>query len=159
MDILDSEILTLWKLLHVHDVKYIMIGGFATNLHGYNRMTADLDLWIKDDKENRKKLRVVLDQLDLGDLESIETMDFLPGWSSLLLASGFELDLMTDLKGFPQNTFEECYTNSSVAIVHEIPIRFMNLNQLIEAKKASSREKDLIDIIELEKIKKQKSQL
>ena len=37
MDILDDEIITLWRLLHEHDVKYIMVGGFATNLHGYSR--------------------------------------------------------------------------------------------------------------------------
>ena len=34
-----------------------MIGGFATNLHGYQRFTGDMDVWIEDTSENRKNLR------------------------------------------------------------------------------------------------------
>ena len=158
MDVLDTEILNLWRSLHSNGVKYIMVGGFATNLHGFSRITADLDLWIKDDRQNRMKLRAALNELELGDHEAIETMDFIPGWSSILLSSGFELDIMTFLKGFPQSTFDDCYESSSTAIVYDVPIKFMNLEQLIEAKKAASREKDLIDIIELEKIKNLKSE-
>ncbi len=48
MDVLDEDILSLWKELYKQDVRYIMIGGFATNLHGYIRTTNDIDLWIDD---------------------------------------------------------------------------------------------------------------
>lgn len=41
MDILDEEILSFWRVLQKYQVKYIMVGGFATNLHGFSRMTAD----------------------------------------------------------------------------------------------------------------------
>lgn len=34
MDILDEEIINLWRLLNKHHVMYIMVGGFATTLHG-----------------------------------------------------------------------------------------------------------------------------
>ena len=54
MDILDEEILSLWSLLNKNNVAYIMVGGFATTLHGFNRNTADIDLWIKDTKNNRQ---------------------------------------------------------------------------------------------------------
>ena len=37
-----------------------MIGGFAINLHGYNRSTKDIDIWIEDTLENRKRLRKAL---------------------------------------------------------------------------------------------------
>lgn len=47
MDILDGEIITLWRSLHTNKVKYIMVGGFATNLHGFSRTTADLDIWVE----------------------------------------------------------------------------------------------------------------
>jgi hypothetical protein len=157
MDLLDDEILALWRSLSANNVKYIMVGGFATNLHGFNRMTADLDIWIKDDVVNRKNLRSALKEADLGDLESIETMDFLPGWSSILLNSGFELDIMTSLKGFAQNDFDSCYDAALTAIIHDIPVKFLNLEQLITEKKVAGRDKDHIDLIELEKIKKSKN--
>lgn len=48
MDVFDEDILNFWRCLHAHEVKYIMIGGFATNLHGYNRTTNNIDLWRED---------------------------------------------------------------------------------------------------------------
>jgi hypothetical protein len=156
MDLLDDEILRLWKTLHKYETKYILVGGFALNLHGFNRITADMDLWIKDTPENRKSLRNVLKELEFGDLESIENTQFIPGFTSILLHSGFELDIMTSLKGFEQIKFDECYKIAPIAIIENIPIKFLHIEQLIEAKKASGRPKDLIDVIELEKILKQK---
>ena len=41
MDFLDDEIISFWKALDENHVKSILVGGFATNLHGYNRITAD----------------------------------------------------------------------------------------------------------------------
>jgi hypothetical protein len=153
MDVLDEEILNLWKLLSENEVKYIMVGGFATNLHGFQRTTGDMDLWIKDSLENRKKLRKVLKELEIGDFESVETVDFIPGWSTINLNSGFELDIMTSLKGLIQESFDECYEIAPLAMILEIPVKFLHINDLIRAKKASARPKDLIDVIELEKIR------
>jgi hypothetical protein len=157
VDILDEEILNLWRSLQKHNTLYIMVGGFATCLHGFDRTTADLDLWIKDTAENRKSLRKVLKDIGLGDLESIETTQFIPGFTSIMLDSGFELDLMTSLKGFDQLRFNECYEIAPTALIENIPVKFLHINQLIEAKKASGRAKDLIDLEELEKIKKQRN--
>lgn len=152
MDVLDEEILSLWKSLHEMEVEYIMVGGFATNLHGFSRTTADLHIWIKDTKENRKKLGRVLYDLNLGDYKNIETMEFLPGWSAIPMASGFELDIMTRIKSFTEKNFDECFEEAPIAVIYNIPIRFLHLNHLIEEKKACGRPKDLLDVIELEKI-------
>lgn len=84
-------------------------------------------------------------------------MDMVSGWSTLYFSSGFELDIMTFLKGFDQGKFDECYQISPTAIMENIPIKFLHINQLIEAKKASNRPKDIVDIIELEKIRDNKN--
>jgi len=157
MDPLEDEILELWRLLHKHHSKYIMVGGFACSLHGFNRMTEDLDLWIEDTVENRKSLRQVFKDLGLGDLEGIETSEFVPGYTSIRLNSGIELDLMTYLSGLTQLDFKKCYEFAPIADIDGIEVRFLHLNQLIEAKRASGRPKDLIDIEELEKIRKMQS--
>lgn len=158
MDILDDEILHLWRLLHRHKTEYIMIGGFATSLHGFNRSTEDIDIWIKDTLSNRQSLRKALKDLEIGDFESIETTQFIPGYTSILLRSGFELDIMTSIKGFQQIRFDECNKIAPTAIIDTIPVKFLHLNHLIEAKKASGRPKDLMDVEELEKIKKIKKE-
>jgi hypothetical protein len=56
MDVLDNDLISFWKSLNQYDVKYIMIGGFAVNLHGFSRTTGDLDIWLKDEIRNRKNL-------------------------------------------------------------------------------------------------------
>lgn len=39
MDVFDDEILKLWRSLLNNNVRFIMIGGVATNLHGFHRTT------------------------------------------------------------------------------------------------------------------------
>jgi hypothetical protein len=40
------------KLLNSNDVKYLVVGGYAVNYHGFPRATADLDIWIAIDPDN-----------------------------------------------------------------------------------------------------------
>lgn len=87
-------------------------------------------------------------------LKILNPCNSLPCWTSILLSSGFELDIMTEIKGFSTSDFEECYTISPIAIIEDIPIKFLHLNKLIEAKIPAARPKDLLDIGELEKLKK-----
>ena len=57
MDILDDELIDLWRAFEKNKLQYIMVGGFASILNGYNRLTSDIDIWIKDTKENRHALQ------------------------------------------------------------------------------------------------------
>lgn len=54
MDIYDEEIVEVWRAFK-NNLHYIMVGGFAVNLHGFNRTTGDLDIWIKDEPPNRRR--------------------------------------------------------------------------------------------------------
>jgi hypothetical protein len=154
MDIFDADILSLWKCLQQNEVRYIMIGGFATNLHGYSRATKDIDIWIKDNLPNRKRLRKALKEQGSGDYEPIETMDFIPGWTDFQLNTGFKLDVMVTVKGLEKIGFEECYNYSVLAEIEQVQVRFLHYNHLIICKKAAGRPQDLLDIEELEKIRK-----
>jgi len=154
MDILDDELLRFWRSLNANKVRYIMVGGFATRFHGFNRNTDDLDLWLEDDLKNRKKLRESFIELGYGDFPSLETMEFLPGWTSFYVGNVIELDIMTTMKGLEDHTFDECLNLASIAELDGVIVPFLHINQLIANKKAVNRPKDQIDVIELEKIKK-----
>ena len=80
MDTHDESILLLWTHLSNQDVRYIMIGGFAVNIHGFSRFTADVDILIEDSLVNRKKFRSALKDAGIGDFELLETMDIIPGY-------------------------------------------------------------------------------
>ncbi|MFD1257764.1 nucleotidyltransferase [Mucilaginibacter terrae] len=154
MDIFDEEILKFWKALQINDVQYIMIGGYATNLHGYNRFTGDLDLWLHDTLNNRKLLRQVFISCDLGDYPMLEYMQFVPGWTEFHLNNGLRLDILTNMKGLEDYTFEECLQMASVADIDGIDVPFLHINQLITNKQVVNRPKDQIDVLALDHIRK-----
>jgi len=153
MDILDEDILSFWKCLYQNEVRYIMVGGFAINLHGYSRATKDIDIWIEDNLENRKRLRKALKEQGSGDYEPIETMQFVPGWTNFHLNMGFLLDVLVEVKGLEHIGFEECFNFAIIAEIEAVPVRFLHYNHLITCKKAAGRPRDLSDIEELEKIR------
>ncbi|TCC96942.1 hypothetical protein EZ444_08740 [Pedobacter hiemivivus] len=153
MDVLDDALIQFWRSLSKHNVKYIMVGGFATRFHGFNRSTDDLDIWLLDTLENRRGLRTAFNELGYGDFPSFETMEFVPGWTSFYVDNGIELDIMTSMKGLENLSFLDCYELASIAILEDVKVPFLHINQLIANKKAVNRPKDQIDVIELEKIK------
>lgn len=153
MDVFNEYILDFWKACDTAALKYIMVGGFATNFNGYQRVTDDLDIYIEDTKENRRALRKAFQLADIGDYEPLERLKFVPGWTYFHLNNGFRLDVMTHLKGLEHLSFQECFEQSVVAEVHGVKVRFLQLGHLIQSKKAANRPKDQIDVIYLEKIK------
>ncbi|MRX47991.1 hypothetical protein [Pedobacter puniceum] len=154
MDIYDETFLDFWKSANKFNLRFIMIGGVATNLHGYFRTTADIDLWIEDTPDNRKALYHVFNDIGMGDLESLLTITFVPGWTDFYLRNGIRLDLMTSVKGLEEYTFNEAYKLASIANIMDAKVPFLHINHLIQAKKAVNRPKDQIDITALEQIKK-----
>jgi hypothetical protein len=153
MDIFDEEVLKFWTALQNCAVKYIMVGGYATNIHGFQRFTSDMDIWIEDTPINRLNLRKAFDEAEMGDFSMLQTIQFVPGWTNFRLNNGLQLDIMTSMKGLEQYTFDECFSIATIAEIESIKIPFLHINQLIANKKAVNRPKDAIDVIELERIR------
>jgi len=153
VDIFDEEILNFWKALQENNVQYILVGGFATNLHGYQRFTGDLDIWLKDTLENRQMLRKTFISCNMGDYPMIEYMQFIPGWTDFHLNNGLRLDILVEMKGIESYTFDECFQMASIADIDNVNIPFLHINQLIENKRIVNRPKDQIDVLALEQIR------
>ena len=152
MDIFDEEILRFWNTLAINNVKYIMIGGYATNLNGYQRFTGDMDIWIKDSKENRENLGKAMELFGYVEINWID-LEFVPGWTDFYLMNGMKLDILIDMKGLEDYTFDECLALATIAEIDGVTVPFLHINHLIANKKAVNRSKDQIDVMELEKIK------
>ena len=158
MDNFDADLISFWKSLNQFDVKYIMIGGFAVNLHGFSRATNDIDLWLKDEVNNRKNLGKALEQFGYGEL-SFEELNFVPGWTDFYIGSGVRLDIITTMLGLENISFDDALSKASTAQIQEnVNVPFLHINQLIKNKKATNRPKDIIDAEELEKILKIREQ-
>ena len=149
---MNQQIIAIWNSFFQNKVKYITIGGFAVNIYGYNRNTGDIDIYLEDTLENRINLRKALKSIDLGDFETIETMQFIPGWTDFTLNHGLRLDIMTAVKGLEDTSFDVLLEDATVVMIGETPVYFIDYDNLIKAKKAANRPKDILDIEELEKL-------
>ena len=138
MDIFDEEIIKFWRSFQNNDVKFIMIGGFATNLHGYQRFTGDMDIWIEDTKENRRRLRKAFAEYGLGDIELLEGIKFIAGWTDFHLNNGLKLDIITDMRGLDDYSFDECYNIAAIAEIDDVQVPFLHINHLIQNKREES---------------------
>ena len=47
------------RLLNSHQVKYLLVGGYAVGYYGYPRATGDMDIWIEISESNAEKLEKV----------------------------------------------------------------------------------------------------
>ena len=152
MDLFDSSFTELWKLLNQHEVKYILVGGFATNLHGYQRLPVTW-IYIEATVENRKKLRQAYKIYSNIDFEGFERIQFVPGWVDFPLNNGLRLDIMTEMAGVEAG-FNECLKEAKKCDINGIMVPVLHISHLIENKKSVGWPKDQLDVIYLEKIKK-----
>jgi hypothetical protein len=153
VDVFDEELVKFWRALNSQHVKYIMVGGVATNFNGYHRSTDDIDVWIEDTIENRRSYREAFKEYSGMDLFMMETLQIIPGWTNFNLNNGVRLDLMVNVKGLESFSFDVCLNRAYVADILDIKVPFLHINDLISSKKAANRPKDQIDVIYLEKIK------
>lgn len=147
-----GQIVDIWRQLHLSQVRYLTIGGFAVNIYGFNRNTGDIDIFIEDSVENRKNLRKALKDAGIGDFIQIEYLQFVPGWTDFSLDFGMRLDIMTEVKGLENIPFDELWKLATVVMIEETPVFFLDYNNLIASKRAVNRPKDQLDIEELEKL-------
>ncbi|MBO9573147.1 MAG: hypothetical protein J7497_13230 [Chitinophagaceae bacterium] len=136
------------QALNNNDVEYILVGGYAVILHGYRRVTGDMDIWVKRTKENYKKLLRAFEEFQLPIFDMTEQR-FLDADTVDVFSFGrppVSIDLITELKGV---NFEEAFSHAQIFEEEGLKIRFLHLNNLIQAKKAAGRHKDLDDLEKL----------
>jgi len=83
----------------------------------------------------------------------LKDMQFIPGWTDFHLNNGLRLDILMEMKGLEDYSFDECLQMASVADIDGVQVPFLHINQLIANKKVINRPKDQIDVMALEKIR------
>jgi hypothetical protein len=134
------------KLLKEHDVRYLLIGGYAVSYHGYIRTTGDMDIWIAIHPDNAKKIVAVL------KIFGFEHPDLSPDLflhENKIIRMGVppvRLEITTSISGVE---FEECYQARIVDNLDGVEVNLIDLENLKKNKKASGRLKDLTDFNKL----------
>lgn len=147
IDLNDDEVLGFLKALQREDVKYLLVGGFAMAFHGYVRATIDLDLWIKDDKQNLDKLKSVLQNQGVIGIDKVRELQLVAGFTQFNIGdSGFVVDPMKNLKAFTSYDFDECYVRAQEGEYKQVKFKVINPTDLLKEKLSTNRPKDQADI-------------
>ncbi len=146
---MDTE--KLLKSLNENKVDFIVIGATAFPVYGYARATLDIDLFVRPEKENIKRLKKAL--MDFGyDLFDISEEDLLKN-KLLIRQYALETDIHPFVKGV---IFKDIWKNKIRSKFGETEVYFPCLDDMIRMKKAAGRAKDLEDLKYLKKIKAKK---
>ena len=87
------------ELLNSHEVRYLIVGGYAVAYHGHPRATGDIDFVVEVSEENARKLEAVLLDFGFGGL-GLTAADFLqPGIVVQLGYPPNRIDLLTTISG------------------------------------------------------------
>lgn len=131
------------QLLNAHDVKYLLIGGYAVGYHGYPRATVDMDIWVAIHPQNAQKIVTTLTEFGFN-LPELTTDLFLE--KDKIIRMGvppIRLEILTSISGVE---FETCYQNRVEDELDGVKISLISLNDLKRNKIASGRYKDLNDL-------------
>jgi predicted nucleotidyltransferase len=145
----------LIKAMLDNGVDFIVIGGYSVIFHGYQRTTGDIDIWLKPDNDNKKKLINVLKYFSIPDdyLDEISTQDFA---KHLVFSLGEEPEKIDFITRINLVAFDDANKMKVIADMDGIPIPFLHLNHLILSKINTGRLKDAADIEKLQQIQQAK---
>ena len=151
----------LLKQLVEHDVRFVVVGGVAAIAHGSARVTEDLDICAPLNHENAVKIIRALSHANprwrmRPDLPGV-TPDHpqLKGLKNMYPATDLgQLDVLGELMGV--GGFVEAEGESEETTIAGVRCRVLNLDRLIEAKRAAGRPKDRVALRELEVIRELK---
>ena len=156
MDISSDDVQHLFESFEKYQLKYLLIGGMAGAFYGHTRTTADMDIWIKNTPENRARLVQSLKENLVAGAEHLLNTQFVFGYTTVPFGkNGFSLDLGEQTKAFSQADFDTCYAKAVTGDLDGVPVKVLFLADLIREKKATSRPKDIGDLVELEKIQRE----
>lgn len=149
----------LFRALHAAEIDYVVIGGFAVIAHGVQRTTADLDICPDPDRQNLRRLALLLRQLDVIQVgeEELDPGEFpvdptdpdelAAGGNFRLRTKLGDLDIMQWIAGLPEEAaYSELSATALESEVAGIPIRVCSLENLRSMKRVADRPQDRIDL-------------
>jgi len=154
----------IFKLLNENEIKYLIVGGLAVNMHGYSRFTADIDVIIDLEDDNILRLITLLLKLGYKPKLPVNPIDFAKkeireDWikNKNMKAFNFynEKELISefDIVIMEKRDFEKMYKDRIEYDIDGLKIPIINIDDLIKMKELANRSIDKIDVEKLRIIK------
>lgn len=145
-----ADLMVLVDALTNYGVEYILIGGAAMALHGFPRMTKDIDLMLPVDPENNKKLLQALKSIPNFEEGFVNLRS---EWMDKGLSTAIEGEISIDLLYVAaDNSFDVYRKHIKSCVVNGKPIITLGVDGMLLSKK-TTREEDIPDRLKLERLK------
>jgi len=159
------KIVELLRALSEAQVRYVLVGGIAVQLHGYMRSTFDVDLVLAMNDENLARFIVVAKQYGLVPsipvpIESLRNAAQIDQWHREKGMLAFALREpqvgggVVDVLVRPVVPFERLQRNPVAGALFSQHVQIACIDDLLIMKRHANRDKDRLDIAALEKIKR-----
>ncbi len=159
-----SDFLNVFKQLNDHKIAYVLVGGLAVVLHGYNRFTSDIDLVLDLSPENCRNAinaftsvgfipRVPVTPTDFADTNTRE--NWIKEKGLTVFSMYFKANPLIGIDLFVREPmpFSDLYERAEIKDLAGVQIRVASIDDLIIIKTEANREKDLEDIKFLKTLK------
>jgi len=147
--VLNQDFRDLLSTFNEHGVEFLVVGAHALAAHGHVRATKDLDVWIRPDAANARRLMNALHAFGAPTHDVSESDFTTPGITFQIGVEPVRIDVITTVDGLE---FEPAWQNRVAAGYGGVPAFVLSRDDLIRNKRASARPQDLADIAALERL-------
>jgi predicted nucleotidyltransferase len=138
----NSDFSDLLRIFNAHNVKYLVIGGYAVVQYTEPRFTKDLDVLISTDAANAEAVYAALREFG-APLTDLTPKDF--SEEGFFFQIGVPPVRVDVLMGIPGIQFDECWSRRVEVDFEGLKVIFISKDDLIASKRAAGRPQDLID--------------
>ncbi len=135
---------------NTHKVRYVVVGGYAVIYHTEPRATVDIDVLVDPTPGNARAVMTALGAFGFGNVGLSETDFSTPGRTVQLGYPPNRIDILTSITGVG---FEEAFAHRHTTDYDGVPIAYLGVDQLLRNKEAIARDKDLLDVKRLRKLR------
>lgn len=133
--------------LSAEGAEYLMIGAYALAVHGHPRATGDLDLWVRAEPGNARRVMAALKRFGAPLAELNEADLARPDVVYQIGVQPVRVDILTSVSGV---TFEEAWRDRLTTRLEGLEVPVIGRAHLIRNKRATGRTRDLADAEALE---------
>jgi len=143
MATLNPDFRELLAEFNAHGVEYLVVGAHALAVYGQIRATKDLDVWVRPEVANAKRVLAALAAFGAA-LHGLTQDDLsTPGVVFQMGIPPVRIDILTAIDGV---TFDEAWSERFQARFAGVPTAVLSKEHLIKNKTVAARPQDLVDV-------------
>ena len=157
----DNPYRQIFQALSDAEIRYLVVGGVAVNLHGYRRFTGDIDILLALDEKNLEKMTTLMHEMgyverlpvalkSLSDRRQVERWVEEKGMTAYSFLSGDQSRINIDILADASLRYSDFASRMVVVDMEEgLHVPVIALDDLLAMKREAGRDQDIVDVKKL----------